>query len=145
VQSSILQRPHLSLAPSPPQNPHHPSIPQHNKTTSSSSSPRSHPSFLPLTLSSPKTLALPMNSAPTYPPKNRMSCACTAVMRIRFSVSAMWAFNCASCACRWAYCRFLLALVLVVTYVAEEEALAAVVAGCRGGKGWVEEGREVML
>lgn len=37
-----------------------------------------------------------------------MSCACTAVMRSRFSVSARWAFSCASCACRCAYCRVLL-------------------------------------
>jgi hypothetical protein len=42
----------------------------------------------PATLSSPKTLALPINKLPTYPPKNRISFACTAVTLTRFSVSA---------------------------------------------------------
>lgn len=59
------------------------------------------------TLSSPNILALPMNNAPTYPPRNRMSPACTAVIRTRFSVSARCAFSCASCAWRCAYWRAL--------------------------------------
>lgn len=36
-----------------------------------------------------------------------MSCACTAVMRTKFSVSAKCALSCASWAWRCAYCRFL--------------------------------------
>ena len=67
-----------------------------------------HPPLFPSTLSSPNTLALPINNAPTYPPKNRISPACTAVIRTRFSVSARCAFSCASCACRCAYWRALL-------------------------------------
>lgn len=59
-----------------------------------------------------------MNSAPTYPPKKRMSCACTAVILTRFSVSARWALSCASCACRWVYCLFL-AAVLALTATAD--------------------------
>ena len=34
-----------------------------------------------------------------------MSSACTLVIRTRFSVSAKWAFSCASCALRWACWR----------------------------------------
>jgi hypothetical protein len=51
-----------------------------------------------------------------------MSCACTAVMRTRFSVSAKCAFNCASCACRCAYCRFLFDDIDVFEAKAEEGA-----------------------
>jgi hypothetical protein len=37
---------------------------------------------------------------PAYPPRPRMPSACTAVMRRRFSISLIFAVNCASCACR---------------------------------------------
>src|SRR5947209_19318174 len=73
------------------------------------------------TLSSPSTLALPINIAPTYPPKKRISCACTAVIRTKFSVSAKCAFSCSSCAWRCAYWRFLLEDIEVFGPEAEEE------------------------
>ena len=50
--------------------------------------------------SSPNTLLAAMNMPPAYPPRPLMLSACTAVMRSRFSMSAMFAVSCASCDCR---------------------------------------------
>ncbi len=59
----------------------------------------------------------PTHPPPHHAPKPRTYSACTAVMPTRFSVSARWAFSCASCACRWVYCL----LRLIVDAEAEAE------------------------
>lgn len=79
----------------------------HFDTSSPLHEPFSCPSPL-ATFSSPRTLLAPINMPPTYPPRNRISPACTLVILTKFSVSARCAFSCASWLCRCAYWRFLL-------------------------------------